>query len=77
MLLKILFLRGNQHRSLRINEKPENPPKQQLGVKSGSCDANNSESMRHVTKQVPSLLAPGKTVKAFDVGQKLVSDTPV
>lgn len=33
--------------------------------------------MRHVTKQVPSLLAPGKTVKAFDVGQKLVSDTPV
>lgn len=35
------------------------------------CDANNSESMRHVTKQVPSLLAPGKTVKAFDVGQEI------
>ena len=30
-----------------------------------------------ITKQVPSLLTSGKTVKAFDVGQKLVSYTPV
>lgn len=33
--------------------------------------------MWHITKQVPSLLTSGKTVKAFDVGQKLVSYTPV